>query len=280
MKKNILGLSIALLLTSSIFGQDLDLKKQKARELLSKASEAVHIKKKVGEIKGLLIADAGFVQDDYTVQNRQIKSESSTKTELSYESPCKIRHQSEYDTKNFLAGKQSDNQSMTEDVLNEGSFYRKMEGYVDGKKIDLPLKYPTKEEGIANLKQSVFSKLFPILFDTSNCFPYDFSYIGIAESKDGRANVIEAISPYNITYRLFFDEKTNLLLMIIETSFNKENQKRERKYFYSNYKELDGFKVATVVKIEAEGKFFESREIKSLKVNLVFKPNTFQVREK
>ncbi|HSK71274.1 MAG TPA: hypothetical protein VK892_06235, partial [Pyrinomonadaceae bacterium] len=144
----------------------------------------------------------------------------------------------------------------------------------------LPLVYPTNEEGISNLKRSVFPVLFPILLDSSDCFPYNFSYIGVAESKDGRANMIEAVSSDNITYRLFFDEKTNLLLLLTKTWINKANVKRELKYFYSNYKNIEGLQIASTVKIEDGGKLIQTQEIKSLKINPTFKANFFNVKKK
>ncbi|HSK74408.1 MAG TPA: hypothetical protein VK892_22095, partial [Pyrinomonadaceae bacterium] len=129
MKNLILSVAFTLLLTYSVSPQEIDSKSLKAREILTKAGEAVGLKKKSGEIKSLFITDSGFSQEFNNVQNKEFRTESLFKTELSYEFPCNIRSKTDADIKSFFAGKQSENQSVTEDILNGSLFSREMEAF-------------------------------------------------------------------------------------------------------------------------------------------------------
>lgn len=66
--------------------------------------------------------------------------------------------------------------------------------------------------------------------------------------------------------------------MAIETWTTNENLAKQRKYFYSDYQEIEGLNVATKIKIEQDGNLSEERTLKTLKLNPVFKSDFFEVK--
>lgn len=217
----------------SIYGQNTESNKAKAQEILAKAKEAISTKRKTEDVKGLSIAWVITARLSLSLRSGQpVEIDNAVKSESHFElQNLKIREKVITDQTDRVGNRTSSSQVVEESVLNGDSFSYNRGDFVEGEKVMIAVPTLSKEEGIALLKKDTFPKLFPVTLN-SWYLPLDFYYIGIAESNDGRANIIEAISNDATTYRLFFDEKTNLLLMMTRTFTNKENQKTEQKYYY------------------------------------------------
>jgi len=247
-----------------------DSAKVKAEQILKHAREAISKKIKVEDIKSLLInikSSEQFVVP--TRQNQVIQG--NIETEFGLILPDKIRQ-------NF-SGDYTTNQSTSILVLNGDRFSRKTNVTVGGEPVNVDIdNIDSKEQNIARLKYDTFINIFPVILDATYYAPLEFRYTGATESKDIRAEILEAHTRNGAKYNLFFDAKTYLLLMMTESWTNKENKSFENKYFYSDYQEKGGLLVATKIIVEKNGKVVEEKTIKDLKVNTTFTSNFFDVK--
>jgi hypothetical protein len=241
-------------------------KEQNSKHMFDNARKAQKIK--LDELKSFTVS----FEDLSTTFFGERKIEKSVVSKIDFYLPDKIRREN--------AGNYSTNQEFSVFTLNgEKISYELDLQKNDGEKINFdPFATYSKDELKSELKRDTFYLLFPITLDSTWYLPLDFIYVGIAESKNERATLLKATSKTGTIYQLFFDEKTNLLLLMSVSWKNKENQTNERKYFYSDYKEMGGLLIATKIKVELNGKVTEERLIKSLKVNPTFKPNFFDVK--
>jgi hypothetical protein len=127
----------------------------------------------------------------------------------------------------------------------------------------------TPEIARKRFDQSLFIDTFHFTFDSSWYGDLDFRYVGIAESGTEKADVIETAFD-NTTYRLFFDSKTNLLILMIRTVKTTNGKTLEFKHYYSNYKKFDGILLPTKIKVDRDGAYFSEQSLKSAKFE--FKP--------
>jgi hypothetical protein len=263
---------ILIILSSSVFvlGQTNSsavTKEQTAKEILEKTLKAQKVQ--TDKIKGLTV---NYEKTVYlSLGERKIEQNISTKLEFSL--PDKIHQEN--------SGNYTTNKEISQFTLNGTLFSYKVELFDnDGDKINFdPFASSDSTQLKDNLKKDTFYAFFPIIFDSSIYTPLNFAFIGIAQSKNDKAAILEAVTAGGVNYRYFFDEKTNLLLMMTESWKNKDNQLREKKYFYSDYKEIDGLFIASKIKVEQNEKLIEERTIKNLKINPIFKENYFAVKK-
>jgi hypothetical protein len=264
---NILAL---VLMSGLLHAQDkapaADMKENQAKQVFEKARAAAGKKVSLKEIKGLtLITEETF---QFTALERKIQG--TRKIETSFVSPDKIRQKT--------LGDYSTNREDSTYVLNGDKFYSKIDIYVEGKLQQDFSSAVAKQTQISQLRHDTFIRLFPITLDASWYFPLDFQYVGVAESKDGKAEVVEAVTASKTKYRLFFDSATHLLLMMTQSWTDKEHKQRENKYYYSDYQEKGGLTVATKVVAENDGEVGAEKTVKDVKVNPTFKPDVFEAR--
>ena len=270
MLKKIVFLVFCLVVFSFInFAQDSDIKKQKAEDVLVIAKTTVNKKIEKESIKSISL-------NYKTVSKYSEKGEEQNSTETNdfYLNSDKMRLDTfgEYDT----------NTTNTSRIVNGSLFERNTEVFVDGQKLNAAFTFSTpKETEIKKLKIEFWLTTFPIFLESFALPNLDFIYVGIAESKDGRASVIQTILDER-KYQYFFDEKTNLLLMMTESWKNKENKQFQTKYFFSDYREESEITFAHKISFQSDAESIGTGEtiIKSLKINPVFKPNFFDVKEK
>jgi len=242
---------------------------KKAEQILRQAREAISKSAKIADVKSFTLNSKS--SELLFIAGKKI--EGTSEEEFNFILPDKIRRNS--------AGNYSTNQSITTAVLDGEKFSSKIDTFVEGKLINYNFGASiNKKELISQLKHDAFITFFPITLDASSYLLPEFNYVGIAESKDGKAVVIEAVAPSKAKYRLFFDATTHLLLMMTESWTTGENKPSENKYFFSDYRERDGLLVANKIVTERNGEVVKEKEIKNLKVNPVFKADFFEVKEK
>ncbi len=279
MKRIKIILGMMLVFSFTAIGQNTEANKAKAQEILTKAREAISRKRKTEEIKGLSVTSVAKQHSALDYHGESAEIDDNIESENYFElQNLKIKVKEKTDQTSLFRKLIDNTQIIEQSVLNGDNFSYKRDDFVEGEKVVIPLPSTPKEESISYLKEESFPKLFPI---TLNFWyrPLEFYYVGVAESKDGRANIIEAATKEQTVYRLFFDEKTNLLLLIVKNSIDGKNNKLEQKFYYSDYKEMDGLLIAAKIKTEitqTNGKIIESREIKDVKVNPVFKSDFFK----
>jgi hypothetical protein len=269
----LLGIFIFLFLMVSLFySQDkpliIDSKEEKANQVLQDFRKKVSKKTNILDVKSLTVV----TDETFQLITDVATSDGKRKVETNFIFPDKIQR--------LTDGNYSTNKEISSIVLNgELISYTSSLYKTSGEKINFD-PFATMDQNAlkTTLKRDCFYTIFPISLDSSWHLNLKFEYVGIAESKDGRASVIEAISKSGTKYRLFFDTNTNLLLMMIVSWQNKEKS-FEKKYFYSEYKEMDGLLIATKRVVEQDKKIIEETIIKSFKVNPTFKDNFFDVKK-
>ncbi len=240
---------------------------KKAEKVLIQAKVAFNKKTEIADIKSLNIKTKSSQQ--LSIAGKKI--DGKIEEEFNFDLPNKIQHS--------FSGDYSTNKSVTTAILNGEKFSSKIDTFVDGKLFNLAANVNTKSQ-ISDLKRETFLLIFPIILDASWYIPLEFNYIGIAESKDGKAEIIEAVSSSKTSYRLFFDSETHLLLLMTESWTDKDNKQNENKYFFSNYQEKNGLLIATNIITERNGEVTEEKEIKELKINPNFKSDVFEIKGK
>jgi hypothetical protein len=242
-----------------------NVKGNEAKQILEKARKVVSKKISVDDVKSFTCNTEESFQGSAFGRTIQGKRKIAT----DFAAPDKIRQNT--------VGDYSTNQENSTYVLNGAKFSSKVDVFVNGQ-LQQNMNFGIdKDSQISKLKSDAFLLLFPITLDASWYVPLEFQYIGQAESKDGKAEVIEAVTPTQVKYRLFFDIDTHLLLMMTE-NWIEESKPTENKYFFSNYQEKEGLLIATKIITERNGKVAQEKEIKNLKVNPTFKPGLFEVK--
>jgi hypothetical protein len=239
--------------------------KVKAQTIIEKSRQNSGKKIALGEIKALTLSLETKLP---AIDNFE---EVITKTEINVSFPDKIR--------TFSIGSTSQNSSLATNILNGELFTKNVEFNSKNQTAGINVDLGSKESQKRELKWKSWSFVFPITLDAWY-FPLEFKYRGIAESKDGRADLLEAVSSGGTTYRLFFDQNSHLLLLMSVSFQNKANKLIESKYFFSDYKENGGLIIAHKISFEQNGALMEERTIKNLKLNPVFKADFFDVKEK
>ena len=247
----------------------------RAEQILKQARDATRAELKGTEIKTLIInSKSETSQSIPQLPNRKLQG--TTDEELSVSLPDKMRKKS--------VATYTTNQEIAEWVIDGDRLAQKSDVLVDGKPINFVASggsQTSEKQKIASHKDYVFTILFPVIFDASWYPPLEFSYVGVAESKGVKADVVETRSPTGTTYRLFFDQQTHLLLLLSETWISERTKtEKERKHFFSDYRNEDNLLVAHKIVVEQGGEVTEERVIKRLQVNATFKPDFFAVKEK
>jgi len=143
------------------------------------------------------------------------------------------------------------------------------------------------------------------LLTTPSSFPVEYSFVGEAESPDGKADVLEVKGPGGFATRLFLDQKTHYPLMLTYNGKKprimtqtaapgaprnpEEMEKRmkeveaeaakqpdvEFRIYLSDYREVNGVSFPHKLARSIENEVNEELEIKTVKINPQFKPEKF-----
>jgi hypothetical protein len=135
-------------------------------------------------------------------------------------------------------------------------------------------------------------------------FPLQYTYAGVAESEDGRADVLEVKGPDEFSARLFVDQTTHLPLMLMYKEpqprmmmrnpgqpppTREEIEKRmaemraagppplvDVQFFVADHEKVDGVLLPKTVRRAVDGKTVEEWQVTKVQVNPAFKPDKFQ----
>ena len=118
----------------------------------------------------------------------------------------------------------------------------------------------------------------------------DYKYLGKAKVGKSQTDILEIVQPEKLkktgSVRLFFDEKSKLLLLML-VEINIPNSPAQVKYYFSDYQEIDGLLVAKKINTEAiatnkdgsKYRVIQQITVTDFKLNPVFKAGTFAVKK-
>jgi hypothetical protein len=143
------------------------------------------------------------------------------------------------------------------------------------------------------------------LLTTPSSFPVEYSFVGEAESPDGKADALDVKGPGGFAVRLFLDQKTHRPLMLTYNARkprimtqtaapganrnHEEMEKRmkemeaeaakqpevEYRIYLSDYREVNGVSIPHKMTRSIEDEVNEELEIKNVKINPQLKPEKF-----
>ena len=279
---------LVLVVPFSIFGQDTETNRARALKVLAKARVAISGEKKLDGVKTLRIASV-VVRSLSAYVNGHPEAENRYTIESTFDfdrSGFKVKENTIEEITSTSQGRSSITKRAVERVLNGDKASHRLDIISGGKKspkFDRPDSSKlSKATVLKNRRANMLPILFPITLDAS-ILPLKFYYVGIAESDGQKADTIEAVLG-NTVLRLFFDKKTKLLLLMTRSRRNGDSKfVNEEKHFYSEYKSIEGYLIATAIKKTRSFdngvlsmKIVERREIKKLEINPTFKSNHFR----
>ena len=270
-------LLFSVVLTFPVFSQnaatdnrDSDLAKQRAKEVIAEY------------LKATGFGESASARTDIHIAFREIRpvfsnygtSEYETQVEYSLSIPNKIRRYRQDKVSTYLS------------LLNQTSYQRKFEFIPSSsqsddvvvanlppsrnRKVNLTKEEQQKDDDVLTLKWYSFLVFFPIIMELPWYKKIDFKHIGIAESTNGKAHVLEANFDGKFKYQLLFDTKSHLLLMwkIINGT--------EDIFYFSDYKKINGFLIAHTVKKYENGKWEHTKKVTDFRNDRKFVADLFE----
>lgn len=272
MKKQVLFfIAVCLFLSVSIKAQETE---QKARGIIEKAKKVIF--KQAVEIKNIYLEFGA----DYRTPKEKIGKgyvvgyKYQSKMWLEYPDKIKLKTLIDYP---------DNSQQLSELTLNAQNLSNRIkvksngEGFVELTRQKQGDPQKIKEQDILKLKYTAFSTAFPIFLKFDDKLKFNFA--GVAKAGEQKADVIETTLADSSKIKLFFDQKTRLLLMMTSQFFDEQLKSQvEQKFFYSDYREEGGLLFAHKIVIQENGAVVEERQIKVIMLNQSLKPDFFDVK--
>lgn len=147
------------------------------------------------------------------------------------------------------------------------------------KKIDV--KPPDKKVVFSN---ELWQATFPLILMHPIERETKFEYLGRAQAGKQTANLVQTKSAGGHVFQLFFEEKSNILLLMIE-KWKESDRDYEAKYYFSSREKRGGVLIPTKIKIErkvtSKGQSpkiaFEYIDVVGFEVNPAIKSEIFKV---
>lgn len=272
MKKIWIGIVITLFCCSS-FAQD---NKLKAGFILTKAKTAA--------VKKTEVINSVFIESvsKFSVRKEKIKPgivpsyDFGMKLWVQNSNSIKLKKMITYPgnslqmTENTVANQSVRTNTQVKGPEDNGFFPVMIREKGDPKQNEINLLQKTKYEA--------FSLSFPVYLFF--CEDLSFDYLGVAKSGEQNADILATSIGENYKIKLFFDQKTNLLLMMSAKYIDsKSGEEIEQKYFFSDYNEKNGVKFAHKIIIQENGEVIEERDIKKIEVNPKIETDFFALKE-
>ncbi|MBX7171487.1 MAG: hypothetical protein K1X72_11070 [Pyrinomonadaceae bacterium] len=256
--------------------------KIRAQEVLAEARKAVGLKTDVSSLKGFSILYEQVAETSTTDPNITTGEPMTEKIQIDTVLSDKIK---------INKSRKIGMSSATELKAVNGDVYEfQLDAYRNGAPFaskyintNRPEDAQKKTSGINSLKWDLFLQLYPITLDASWFSPLEFKFIGVAESPDGKADILEAVSSDKVEYRCFFDKETHFLLMLTKTWTTEENKEAKDTYFFSDYKKASNLMYPhKIIRQSTRDSFTIENTISSITINTnpTFKPDFFDIKEK
>jgi hypothetical protein len=127
---------------------------------------------------------------------------------------------------------------------------------------------------ITAVKQD-FARLTLGMFATSfSSYPLTFSYGGVAEAPEGKADIIDVKGPATFSARLFIDSRMHLPLML-----SAQEGATESRTYYADYRDVDGMKFPFRIRRASGATTIEETTFDRFRINAKIDPKKFEVRK-
>jgi hypothetical protein len=166
-------------------------------------------------------------------------------------------------------------------VLNGENFYRNYftkNNPPSVKRLKLNGDEEQFDNEVKSLKWLTFLTFFPINFESISYPQIELKYIGIAESKTAKADVLEAKFGKSRTFQFLFDVETHLLLMWKIVNEQSDGKKSSVIYYFDEYESLSGIKVATKIRKFENDILVEEKKVKTFSPNPIFLSDFFELK--
>lgn len=259
----------------------------KATEILANSRKAIALgTEKINIQKISLIFNVSRITKEFIkVRNENRESQSGGEREYHAALPNKFRYSESITT--------NETNSITKYILDDNLLDFESYSVWEGQRYEHNFpgsKKPTDEQVINEKKEELFFLFFPILLESAD-FQLEFRFIGKAELKSGKnsvkADVLEADIGKEKKIKLFFDETTHLLNLLITEGKLPRRVDMEEKRYYTDYKAVEGLMIANKINVNRKEsndivirEYFEQQILKSAKIGPTFKPDFFRVKKK
>lgn len=130
----------------------------------------------------------------------------------------------------------------------------------------------------ATVKQD-FVRLTLGMFATSfGSYPLTFTYAGVAEAPQGKAEVIDVKGPANFAIKLFINSKTRLPIMV-NWQVQAQDRVVEHRLYYADYRDVDGMQFPFQLRRAVAGVTMEETVFDRFRINAKIDPRKFEVRK-
>jgi len=139
-----------------------------------------------------------------------------------------------------------------------------------------PLPDPARKARTAGLKQD-FARLALGMFAASfPAYPLTFTYVGEAQAPQGKADVLDAKGPDNVTLRVFIHSETHLPIMVSWTAPAPRPAPLEFRLYFGDYRDVDGLQLPFRLRRATGADTTEETTFDRFKLNPKIDPKKFQ----
>ena len=131
---------------------------------------------------------------------------------------------------------------------------------------------------VALLKQDFVRLTLGMFAASLSSYPVTFSYAGIAEAPQGKADVLDVKGEGDFSLRFFVHSDTHLPVMVSWTVPTKDKPVEHRLY-YSDYRDVDGMQFPFRLRRAVAGQTIEETTFDRFRINVKIDPRKFEVRK-
>jgi hypothetical protein len=138
---------------------------------------------------------------------------------------------------------------------------------------------PPKPAGrVVSLKQDFVRLTLGMFASSFISSPVTFSYAGIAEAPQGKADVLDVKGDGDFALRLFVHSDTHLPVMV-SWMVGAKDKAVEHRLYYSDYRDVDGMKLPFRLRRAIAGETIEETTFDRFRINVKIDPRKFEVRK-
>ncbi|MBI1873637.1 MAG: hypothetical protein HYS05_07085 [Acidobacteria bacterium] len=130
----------------------------------------------------------------------------------------------------------------------------------------------------ATVKQDFVRLTLGMFASSFSSYPLTFTYAGMAEAPQGKADVLDVKGPASFALKLFINSQTHLPIMV---SWQVQAQDRvvEHRVYYADYRDVDGIQFPFQLRRSVAGVTIEETVFDRFRINAKIDPRKFEVRK-
>ena len=279
-----------------VFFSTFSLKAQEATgvDVIAGSRKAIYKGVKQKDVRGFYLKKAVTLATGRN-KEKEVKSKDMRRASMEKEVSISFPDQIKLRVKGSIpTGTEAESYIFTDLTANKGRIRFLNTSVVEGEKSSRRIRCM---ETVEHVQSEVWADVFPLLLDFAWDKERQYKYLGKAKVGSNRVDMVEMLptkeehSKYRKTKteastKLFFDERSKLLRMILIIASNKDG-KQSAKYFFSDYQEMSGLLVAKKINADffvmgkdgSKQRTIQNITVKDFKINPVFKEGTFDVKK-